>query len=288
MKRAITLVLLAAILFLGGSTWIALYPVVPVDLGGVANLDRVARRVRIPVAERDHLDGWLLPGSRRVLLVIFHGYGRNHTRAWRYAQFLRRAGYSILTFDFRSSRAVGRKPTTLGGYEIPDAAAVMSWIHEQPDLSADTLAFFGESLGGSVALVTAASRPEVRAVVVDGAFATGRWAVEDASWRWAHAPSWLAAPIARGLGWLLSGYDPFALDAVAAARRLADRPTLFIHGENDDRLSTGEAEALWRAAGSDSGGLWILRGKVGHNEAWLKDRAEYERRVLGFYAEHLK
>jgi len=287
MKRAMFFLVTAALLFVAGSTWVAMYPVVPIDLGGVPNLDDTARKVRIPVGEKDHLDGWLLPGARQTLIVIFHGYGRNHTRAWRYAQFLRKRGYAILTFDFRSSRAFARKPTTLGGYEVQDASSVLDWVHAQPDLGADTLAFFGESLGGSVALVTASHHPEVRAVVVDGAFASGSWAIHDASWRWAHAPPWLAAPMARGLGWLLSGYDPFALDAVAAARVVADRPTLFIHGENDDRLSTGEAEALWQAAGSHSGGLWILRGKVGHNEGWLRDRAEYERRVSQFFAEHL-
>ena len=287
MIRAIVLLILAAALFLAGSTWVAMYPLVPTDLGGVPNLDDSARKVRIPVDKNDHLNGWLLPGTRRTLIVIFHGYGRNHTRAWRYAQFLRKRGYAILTFDFRSSRAIARKPTTLGGYEQEDANAVLDWLHAQPDLSADTLAFFGESLGGSVALVTASRYPQVRAVAVDGAFASGRWALHDASWRWAHAPGWIAAPIARGLGWLLSGFDPYALDALSATRKLADRPTFFIHGENDDRISDAEAEALWHAAGSDSGGLWILHGKVGHNEGWLKDRAEYEQRVSGFFAESL-
>jgi pimeloyl-ACP methyl ester carboxylesterase len=287
MKRVLFLLFGAAVVFLAGSTWIAMYPVVPVDLGGAPNLDKEAREVRIPVGAKDHLDGWLLPGTRRALIVIFHGYGRNHTRAWRYAQFLRKGGYAILAFDFRSSRAVSRKPTTLGGYEMQDAAAMMMWLREQPDLRSDTLAFFGESLGGTVALVTASLSPEVRAVCVDGGFASGRWALHDASWRWAHAPGFIGAPLARGLGWLLSGFDPYALDALSAARRLSNRPTFFIHGENDDRISTAEAEALWRAAGSREGGLWILRGKVGHNEGWLKDRAEYERRVSGFFAEHL-
>jgi dipeptidyl aminopeptidase/acylaminoacyl peptidase len=274
-------------IFAAGSAWLVLYPPVPKDYGGVEDLDGRAEKVRIPVGEDDHLDGWLLPGSRRALVVIFHGYGRDHTRAWRYAQFLRRGGYGILTVDFRSSRAWGRKPTTLGWYELNDARAVLDWIGASPRFQGDSIGMFGESLGGSVALVVASEHPEVAAVVVDGAFATGRRALEDSAWRWAHLPSWPTAPLARALARAVTGHDPYALDAVGASRALANRPTLFIHAEGDDRLAESQAEDLWRAAGSDRDGLWVLRGNVGHNECWLRERREYERRVLGFFEAHL-
>ncbi len=38
-----------AALAVGGSALLALYPLIPSDLGGAPNLDRQARRVRIPV-----------------------------------------------------------------------------------------------------------------------------------------------------------------------------------------------------------------------------------------------
>jgi dipeptidyl aminopeptidase/acylaminoacyl peptidase len=287
MGRAILYLALAVALFAGGSGWLLLYPPAPVDLGGVANLDARAEKLRIPVGSDDALDGWLLPGKGAALIVVFHGYGRDHTRAWRYARFLRRGGYAILTVDFRSSRASHRLPTTLGAYELEDARAVLRWLRSEPRLAGDAVGMFGESLGGSVALVAASEAPEVRVVVVDGAFASGRRALEDASRCWAHLPSWPTAPIARALGIAITGRDPYALDAVAAARRLAGRPTLFIHAAGDPRFSTAQAEALWRAAGSRPGGLWVLPRSVGHNEGWLKDRAEYERRVLGFFERHL-
>ncbi|MEO5617886.1 MAG: alpha/beta fold hydrolase [Candidatus Eisenbacteria bacterium] len=288
MGKVIFLLLLAALIFAAGSGYIALYPPVPQDLGGVENLDAKAERFRIPVGEDDALDAFLLQGRRSALIVIFHGYGRDHTRAWRYAQFLKRGGYAVLTVNFRSSRGWNRKPTTLGWYELNDARAVLDWVRSHPRLSQYSLGLFGESLGGSVALVAASRHPEVRAVCVDAPFATGERALADASWRWAHMPPWPSAPLARALGKVFTRHDPYELDAVAAARAIADRPTLFIHSQKDERFDESQARDLWKAAGSDHEGLWILGGEVGHNESWIMHRAEYEERVLAFYQRHLK
>ncbi len=287
MVKIAGLLLLAAALFAAGSGWIALYPPVPDDLGGVENLDARAEKVRIPIGRDDALDGWLLHGKREALIVIFHGYGRNHTRAWRYAQFLERGGYSILTVDFRSSRAWNRKPTTLGWYELNDARAVLDWIRAHPKLSHYALGLFGESLGGSVALVAASLHPEVRVVCTDAAFATGERALADASWRWAHLPPWPAAPLARAFGKMLTRHDPYALDALAAARALDGRPALFIHSKRDERFHEAQARDLWKAAGSRRDGLWIVDGEVGHNESWIRHRDEYERRVLAYFRRNL-
>lgn len=280
-RNALILGLLALALFVAGSCWLALYPTVPRDLGGAPNLDARARHVRIPLEGGDHLDGWLLRGRRKATVVIFHGYGRDHTRAWRYAQFLERAGYGVLAADFRSSRALKRKPTTLGYYELEDARALLGWLERESPVKNDRVALFGESLGGSVALAVAAEHPGVAGVVVDCPFATGRRALEDAFERWAHLPRWPLAPAAGIAAAVLTGHDPAGLDAVAAVRRLDRRPVLFIGSVNDDRLAISQTEDLWRAAGGRDS-LWILPD-CGHNQGWLRHRAEYERRVLAFY-----
>jgi dipeptidyl aminopeptidase/acylaminoacyl peptidase len=270
----------AFVVLVAGSGWLALYPPVPVDLGGVPNLDARAERLRIPVGAGDHLDGWLLRGRRETLIVVFHGYARDHTRAWRYAQFLNRVGYSVLTADFRSSRATHRLPTTVGAYELEDARAELDWVSDHPALATRGVALFGESLGGSVALRLASERPEVRAVVVDCPFADGRRAIEGSLQRQWHLPREPFATLARGFGEAITGVDPYALDAVAACSLLRDRPIFFIHSVHDNRFGTDQSEDLWRAAGAKDS-LWIVPDG-GHTEAWLHHRVEYERRVTAF------
>ena len=285
MRGVLVLSCSALALFLGGSTWLAFYPPVPTDLAGVENLDARTRHVRIPLASGDALDGWYLAPRNGAQVVIFHGYGRDHTRAWRYGGFLRRAGYGLLAFDFRSSRRNGRLPTTLGHYELSDARAALDWLRARPGLRSAPVALLGESLGGSIALLAAAERPEVRAVVVDCAFATGGEALEDACERWAHIPRWPSAWLCRVVGRAFTGHDPGGLDAVVAAASLRERPVFFIHSLKDDRLSAFHPHELWRAAGAKDP-LWIIPD-AGHNQGWARHRELYEARVLAFLDHHL-
>jgi uncharacterized protein len=285
------LVGLAAVVLLAlavaGTLRFMLFPWLPRDLGGAPNLDGRARHVRIPV-EDDYLDGWYLPGRLPAAVLILHGFGRDHHRAWRYGAFLENAGYGVLAIDFRSSRGLGRGrrvPTTLGHHELPDGEAALRWLRQQEGLDGGAIGVLGESLGGSVALIASARHDFVRAIVVDGAFAHSKAAIEDSTVRWARLPREPAASMARAFGRAATGLDPGGTDAAAAARLLRDRPIFFIHGLKDNRLTPSHVEQLWEAAGAKDE-QWIL-AETGHNEAWIDHREEYERRVLAFFAKHL-
>jgi dienelactone hydrolase len=281
MRKALILALSAVLLFGAGSFWLALYPTVPADFAGFAALDAQARRGTIPLDDGDSLDAWWLPGRADAVVVLFHGYGRDHRRLWRYADALRRSGFTTVTFDFRSGRARDRKPTTLGHHELEDARAALDWVRAQPRWSRAALGVFGESLGGSVALAVAAERGDVSAVAVDAAFANGEQAISDAWWREARIPGAIAAPLTRLLGRLVTGVDPGALDVVPAARSLADRPLYFVQGLSDRRVSPDQTRDLWEAAGSDDP-LWLVAG-AGHNRAWRLHRRLYGLRLRRFF-----
>jgi dipeptidyl aminopeptidase/acylaminoacyl peptidase len=171
----------AGIAVAGGVTWLALFPFLPRDLGGAPNLDSKSRRLRLRVdGSDDSIDAWYVPGTKRAIVLVLHGYGRDHHRAWRYGAFLNAAGYGVLAIDFRSSRRRGsgrRLPTTLGHNELPDAHAALRWIAEQPELRDHAVVVMGESLGGAVALMVAAESPGVDAVVVDCPFASSLHAI---------------------------------------------------------------------------------------------------------------
>jgi pimeloyl-ACP methyl ester carboxylesterase len=268
-----------------GASVVALFPPLPRDLGGAPDLDAEAERVRIPVPGDGELNAWVIPGSRLAVIVLFHGFGRTHHRAWRYAGFLRHLGAHLVTVDFRSSRTWGRRPTTLGLHELEDAATVLDWVVRSPRFAGCSIGIHGESLGAAVALDLAARRPEVAAVVADAAFASASKAIEDSCERWARVPREPSATILRTLGRVVTGYDPGTFAPVEALSALANRPVFFIHGTRDDRVGTEQAWALWRAAGAKDR-LWIVAG-AGHNEAWRYERSEYERCVSAFFARGL-
>ncbi len=264
----------------GGMALIALYPPLPRDLGGAPDLDGRARRLRIPVAGDDSVDGWLVAGDGRATILLLHGFGRTHSRVWRYGAFLHAAGYGVLAVDFRSSRRANRLPTTLGHHEQVDAECAFEWMRRESALAGQRLGVFGESLGGAVAIRLAGAHPELAAVAVDCAFADGARAIEDSTARWAHLPRPLGRA-ARALGRAATGVDPGALDVIPWAGKLRDRPVLFVHALGDNRLSPEHAHGLWRAAGAKDA-LWLIDG-AGHNEGWRRHRADYERTLLAFF-----
>lgn len=270
-----------AVVLAAVAAWIALYPPVPRDLGGVTDLDTEARLVQIPRLGGDVLDGWLVAGRGRGVIVFFHGYGRAHDRGWRYASFLREAGYTFLAVDFRCSRARGRVPTTLGVHELEDARATLDWVRTEPTLAGLPLGLLGESLGGAVAIAAAAEYGEVRAVAVDCPFATSARALEDSIVRWARLPGRPLAPLARAFGRAFTGTDPGGFDVLAPAARLHDRPLYLVHSGRDDRLDPAHARDLWRAAG-EKDPRWFLPAS-GHNEAWRDHRELYARRMTAFF-----
>jgi dipeptidyl aminopeptidase/acylaminoacyl peptidase len=282
LRHALVFFFTGFVIFVIGSTWLGLYPPVPIDLGGLPNLDSRAERVSIPVGEDDHLDAWLVPGRRPALVILLHGYGRDHTSMWCYAHFLHDAGYSVLAADFRSSRVRNRKPTTLGFWEQNDARAILAWVARQPGLREDRIGIMGESLGGSVALSIAPSHPEVRALVVDSPFATGHRALSDGAERFFHVAREPFAALARFATLAITHHDPYALNCIAACESLTTRPLFLIHSLRDDRLSPDQSRDLWRATGSNAT-LWVVP-VAGHTQAWVRYRGEYERRVLAFLA----
>lgn len=279
MRAFLTLALSALLVFAAGSAWLAFYPAVPADLASAPDLDAQAKRVQVPV-DGENIDGWLLPGTRPGVVVLFSGYARDHHRMWRYAQFLRKEGWSVLAVDFRSVRAKDRKPTTLGYWELRDARATLDWLRAQPRYAHQRVALFAESLGASVALALAAERADVIAVVADCPFADGGRAIADGFEEVAHLPAWPLAPLARWLGGRLTGHDPGALDVVAALRKRGDAPLMLIQSTAQDRFSKREVEAISAAAGP-SAVRWTL-ADCGHNGAWLAHGKEYETRVRAF------
>ena len=205
--RGLLLGLCAAALLFAGWAWTALYPRIPADLGGVANLDAEARRVRIATATADSIDGWYLAGREPAVVLLLHGHGRDHRRMWRYGNFLHVGGYGVLAIDFRSARARNRAPTTLGHRELVDAQAALDWLRGLPALRGHAVGLLGESLGGSVALVIAARNPDVDAVIDDSGFASGEEAIADFFTRIARLPSW-PTPLVRAFAGAVTGVDP--------------------------------------------------------------------------------
>ena len=198
------------------------------------------------------------------------------------AEFLHRAGYSVLLFDAQAHGESPGERITFGYLEALDAAAAVSFATERDPNS--PVAFLGVSQGGAAALLGPSPLP-VSALVLEAVYSTIHEAVANRIAIRLGEPGRLLAPL---LLWQLErrlGVEP---EAVAPLRGIPkiQAPLLLIAGERDRHVTIEQSRALFGAA-PEPRELWVVPGAM-HQDFHRFAPREYERRVLGFLTRSLR
>ena len=229
--------------------------------------------VRFP-ANDERLHGWFFPavGNARGTVIHCHGNAGNITGHFTYVAWMPACGWNVLVFDYQGfGRSKGR--ATRAG-TIADANAAIDYARSRVDVDETRLVLFGQSLGGAIAIVTAAERHDLRAVAVEGAFCDYRREARFICKRtWF---LWGAAPLTNLL--IGPGYDP--IDYVA---RIAPTPTFFITGTADAVCDYRQTLDLHETAGEPKS-LWVIQ-EGHHTGALTETDGEGQQRLDAFFSE---
>lgn len=187
------------------------------------------------------LSGWFFPahGRARGTVIQFHGNAGNISAHFQLVAWLIWRGYNVFVFDYRGyGRSEGR--VTRAG-TILDGHAALDYVLSRDDVDLERVFALGQSLGGAVATVVAAERPEIRALALDSTFSGYRRIGSRHLQRMLYF-KWVADLIARA--GLSGDHDP--IDYVA---RISPRPLLVI-ASREDRICFHElGRELYEAAG---------------------------------------
>ena len=135
----------------------------------------VEREVRLAVGEVTLVGDLGLADDARGVVLFAHGSGssRHSPRNREVARALRRGGLATLLMDLLTAREEREEAAT--GHLRFDIAllaqrlvAATDWLHQEASTAGMPVGYFGASTGGGAALVAAAERPEVFAVVSRG------------------------------------------------------------------------------------------------------------------------
>ena len=235
------------------------------------------------------LRGWLaITSPDAPTIILAHGFKGTRASTLPWARFLYTAGYNVLLFDDRGCGQSDGWGIGLGATEPNDVVGAVRYLESRSDLTNKRYGALGVSLGAGVVLLAAAREPALVAVVADSAWADERPQLDRMS----------SVPIGR-LSLPVLPYEPALVDALVGARleatspnvaigKIAPRAVFLIHSADDRNTTTpltGEAQ-LYAAAGQPKQ-QWIAPSG-GHAGALAAHPAEYQQRVLAFFAQYLR
>lgn len=248
-------------------------------------------RVRLRSRDDVPLSAWYVPAPETMVpqgvVVLCHGYHGNRAKMLPYLDFLHKAGFAAVLFDWRAHGWSGGKMATFGSTEPEDLVAALDWIGVQPDLRHLPIALFGESMGASISLLVAAAESgRVKAVVADSAYARFDRAVKGRlTLAFGATVAPFVTPQAQRIGEAILGVRCEEIAPLEAMRSIYPRPVLLIHGQAD-RLIAPENSRLIAAASPGNVTLWEVP-EAGHVQSVFVAGEEYGQRVTAFLREAL-
>lgn len=193
------------------------------------------------------------PGGRPLGVVLCHGFPNGPRGAVNAGatypeladRIARIAGWSALAFNLRGTGGSDGDFDADGW--LADLRAAVGYLMQRDDVTGVCIIGFGE--GGTLAICEATSDARVQGVAAVGApLRIGGWAQHPARLlEHARRVGMIRTPgfPPDALAW---GRGAAAIDALAAAPRLAPRPLLVLSGSEDDLVSPADARTLAGAA----------------------------------------
>ena len=195
---------------------------------------------------RTHLNGLFLKPSqksRRGTVIVCHGVGANHADLEVIHRLLFDLGYQVFAFDFRGHGASDGHTVTYGWNEKDDVLGAYDWCLSQTDVSDKPLYALGASMGGAILVQALPQMPQVRAVILDSAFAD---LTAMAEYQFRFFPHWsrpVFVQIARGFAWIETGVDITRIKPSETISHI-EIPILVIHGTADRIVPPENAQKL--------------------------------------------
>lgn len=285
MKPKLLFLFAAIALFLSFGVWFAGTLIVHPQLRKIGEAPKhfQGRSVEFESRSGATLHGWFLPGNTGAgAVILLHGVRADRLAMLGRADFLHRAGYAVLLFDFQAHGESGGDRITLGWRESQDAISAIKFLRKI--LPEEKIGVIGVSMGGAAAIL--AKPPlEVTALVLEQVYPTIAQAAENRIALRLGEWSRMLSPL------LLMQLKP-RLGIEAKDLRPIDRinevtaPKLLIAGAEDQHTTLEESKSLFDAA-QEPKELWVVP-YAGHIDLHRFLGKSYENKILSFFETKLR
>lgn len=236
-------------------------------------------------------------GEKPPCVLICHGLGGHKTGRYRIyvdlAEALTVQGMAVFRFDFRGSGdSEGHfSEMTLQG-EVADALCALEYLEQEPRIDNQRLAIFGRSLGGAVAVLSAARFGKARSLALWAPIYNGD------PWRdkWERVSTGAASTEEseemRRINGQVAGMEFYAelftLNIKKELPLLHSVPLLLIHGEQDDLVTIDHSDQYMEGRSGASVITEMVRlPHADHDFTHVKERSEAIQRTAAWFKETL-
>jgi len=231
------------------------------------------------------LRGWKVRAAKPNgdWVLMFHGVGDNRLGVLEHVRILLMAGYGVVMMDARAHGTSEGPMATYGWMERHDTRAIVDALEDAEHPR--HLFALGESMGGGIALQSAAIDSRIEAVVAEAAFANLR----EASYDYAglrKSPllgKTLFAPGTWTMIWRAERLAGLPASEVSPQKAVASRafPVYLICDADDVALPCRHTQFIFDAARGPKQ-MWVVPGAY-HTAALGTEPDEFRRRVLEFF-----
>lgn len=253
----------------------------------------VYENVTISSTEGIKLYGWFIPAQNNTTekmniatIILAHGYNGNRVHMLRFAEFLYKAGYNTLLFDFRAHGTSEGSVTTIGLKEAEDAISALKYLQTRGDVNSSRIFLFGMSMGGAASIIASSYAEQnnvmVRGLITDSAFAELKPIAEKTIAR--TLPAFPFVPLVIYFAQQYTKSDVNENRPVKYISTLRKTPVLLIHGSGDTLVPVDDANALY-----DNGNVpkqKLIFENVEHGQGYESYKEKYEQTVLDFVAQN--
>ena len=279
----IPLLFIAAVAWLGSNYLLARRP--PDEADSPANHGLTAEAAEFQAGDGLTLRGWYVPAGDSVkTIIVCSGANGSLDADVHVAPWLHEAGFNVLLFNWRAHGQSEGEVVTLGFNERYDLIAAVQFARAQ---GAERIGVLGFSMGGTVAIATAAVYEDINALVVDSPFVTIVSAVAGGLIeRGLHEGlSYLVARLLLITACLRTQLNLFEIDLARWITRVAPRPLLLMFGAQDVIVPETEIDLALVQAGEPKE-VWRVP-EAAHRDLHNHRPEEYRRRVVEFFARQL-
>jgi pimeloyl-ACP methyl ester carboxylesterase len=212
-------------------------------------------------------------------IIVCHGFGSSKEKHADFGELASSNGYAAIILDLRGH---GESGGEMDANIFNDVAAALQYLHTRSEVNPMSVAIRGSSLGGWLALHTAAHLRDIAPVV---AFCPSTEAslmilMEEVAMVQRGHTSPLVPEIPPRVNVNSMTQLLYRLDVLKIAKRITPRPLLLVHCEGDEVVPAHVSQRIYDAA-QEPKTLWLLPGG---NHQFAQHDPGINQRVLNWLA----